>query len=420
MLLYGSLAVGLLAIISLVFNWNTNRNAIFLSALLVILAIHGMLHAAILNKEPLWLVRLLYNQFSPAYFLTGPMLFFYIRGTISDKVDLSRKDILHFIPAFIILINVFPYILLPTDQKNTIIIHVISAHDDINSFNTNWLIPADVNFIIRALLILAYIGFSFQLLKKYQKDNNAHKNSPKNQELITLRWLYMLIACMLIIFIGYIYVAVSYSFKISTGNALNRFLFNFFNYSGMAAFIAIPVILITFPQILYGIPAATRISVQKIKNIPAEKGLENEFQRTPEPVADQITIEPEPADEPFNELAEAVMGYLKKERPYLSSDFNIDSLARAMGVPRHHLYYCMNRVIKIKFPDLRNKLRVEHAKTLLESGEHKKLSIEGIGYQSGFSSRSNFFSAFKKETGLTPSVFLLQCLNNKKDSVDSA
>jgi AraC-like DNA-binding protein len=414
MLLYGSLAAGLLAIISLVFNWNTNRNAIFLSALLVILAIHGMLHAAILNKEPFWLVKLLYNQFSPAYFLTGPMLFFYVRGTITDKIDLTRKDILHFIPAFIILINVFPYILLPTDQKDTIIMHVISAHDDINSFNTNWLIPADLNFIIRALLILAYIGYSFQLLKRYQKDNSAHKNSPKNQELITMRWLYMLIACMLIIFIGYIYVAVSYSLKINSGNALNRILFNFFNISGMAAFIAIPLILITFPQILYGIPAATRLPYQKNTEIPAEKSVAYYDQHEPAVIPVQEITEEETIAEPFTELASAVMAYLQSEKPYLSNDFSIDTLARAMAVPRHHLYYCMNRVIRIKFPDLRNKLRVEHAKKLLESGEHKNLSIEGIGFQSGFSSRSNFFSAFKKETGSTPSAYLLNCLSAKE------
>jgi AraC-like DNA-binding protein len=56
-------------------------------------------------------------------------------------------------------------------------------------------------------------------------------------------------------------------------------------------------------------------------------------------------------------------------------------------------------------------LRIEHAKQLLKEGKNKTLSIEGIGSQSGFSSRSNFFSTFKSEVGMTPTEYLEE--NNK-------
>ena len=62
----------------------------------------------------------------------------------------------------------------------------------------------------------------------------------------------------------------------------------------------------------------------------------------------------------------------------------MDDLAREFDIPRHHLYYCMNKVIKLKFTELKKKLRIEHAKKMLQDGKYKTLSIEGIGSQSGF------------------------------------
>jgi len=42
----------------------------------------------------------------------------------------------------------------------------------------------------------------------------------------------------------------------------------------------------------------------------------------------------------------------------------------------------------------------------LQKGLASELSIDGIGRESGFASRSNFYSAFKAETGFTPNEFL--------------
>jgi AraC-like DNA-binding protein len=111
-------------------------------------------------------------------------------------------------------------------------------------------------------------------------------------------------------------------------------------------------------------------------------------------------------EEGLKDSAKAVMDYLLEEKPYLDKDFSMDKLAQALQLPRHHVYFCMNRVLKVKFPELRKQLRIQHAKQLLEQGKNKSLSIEGIGIQSGFSSRSNFFTAFKSEVGCTPSEYL--------------
>jgi AraC-like DNA-binding protein len=62
--------------------------------------------------------------------------------------------------------------------------------------------------------------------------------------------------------------------------------------------------------------------------------------------------------------------------------------------------------MNVKFTTLRTQLRIKYATNLLDSGQADELSMDGIGKKSGFSTRSNFYNAFKIETGMTPSEYL--------------
>jgi len=53
-----------------------------------------------------------------------------------------------------------------------------------------------------------------------------------------------------------------------------------------------------------------------------------------------------------------------------------------------------------------NFYRIEEAKNLLSSEKAKQMTIEAIGSDSGFNTKSAFYRAFKKHTGLTPSDFM--------------
>lgn len=60
----------------------------------------------------------------------------------------------------------------------------------------------------------------------------------------------------------------------------------------------------------------------------------------------------------------------------------------------------------MNFYNFINRYRIQEAIKLMNSESSGKFSIEGIARQSGFNSRSSFYTAFKTETGLTPSSFL--------------
>ena len=56
-------------------------------------------------------------------------------------------------------------------------------------------------------------------------------------------------------------------------------------------------------------------------------------------------------------------------------------------------------------PDFINSFRISRARRLLSDPAWHHLTIEAIGEEAGFRSRSAFYQAFKTKTGLTPAAF---------------
>ena len=90
---------------------------------------------------------------------------------------------------------------------------------------------------------------------------------------------------------------------------------------------------------------------------------------------------------------------------YLNPEINLSSLADKMELSSHHLSYIINKGFDQNFFQFINGYRVEKAKTLLMDPKADRLSVLGIAFEAGFSSKSAFNTTFKKITGYTPSAF---------------
>jgi AraC-like DNA-binding protein len=88
---------------------------------------------------------------------------------------------------------------------------------------------------------------------------------------------------------------------------------------------------------------------------------------------------------------------------YLNPKLKLDDLAQAVKLDRNTLSRLLNEEYPFGFSNYVNEFRVEKAKELILS--RQDLSLEGIGYEAGFNSKSSFFSAFKKIALCTPSQF---------------
>ena len=88
---------------------------------------------------------------------------------------------------------------------------------------------------------------------------------------------------------------------------------------------------------------------------------------------------------------------------FLNSNFTLEEAAKELKVPKYILSQYVNEVLGKSFSNLIKEYRIEKAKKLLET--EKNLTVESLGYDSGFNSKSTFFTAFKKQTGLTPTEY---------------
>ena len=378
-------------------NYSINKNSFYLSGLLFLLSISGLMHYYIVFSESAQGVAIIYTHFMPLLYLQGPMLYFYVSGTLKDRFEFGWKKLIHFLPFLIAFISVFDYYFKPWSFKIELANKIIASPHVLYTIKNFHIGNQFINLPARTILLIIYGSISIVLLLKYTINNKIYKNHTLIQSK-TITWLYFITINVVISGISYLLMILKFmNERMHTRSEINEMSLN---YISAFSFFLIPVIILIFPSVLYGLPIVDRdkIAMYIPKNKIARK--------TKLKKSDKVeNLEME-------ELTEAMQNYLKTERPFIDPNFSLDDLAKQLDVPKHHLYYCLNSVLDIKFTTLRTQLRVEYAKELLLSDSLKRVSMEGIWPKTGFSSRTNFFVTFKEVTGYTPLEFIK--INNVK------
>lgn len=93
--------------------------------------------------------------------------------------------------------------------------------------------------------------------------------------------------------------------------------------------------------------------------------------------------------------------YMKHNQPWKRLDLNLQILSSEVNIPPHHLTQLLNLRKEVNFNEYLNVHRVEYACQLLQKNEEFE-SLEDVGYQSGFNSKTSFYRWFKKLKNMTP------------------
>jgi AraC-like DNA-binding protein len=117
------------------------------------------------------------------------------------------------------------------------------------------------------------------------------------------------------------------------------------------------------------------------------------------------------AEADLNRYSNDITNYLTNRKPYLQSDFDLSELSKGLEIPLYIVSYTINVKFGINFFDLINSYRITEAKTLLQNFDKAKRTIESVGYDVGFNTKSAFYRAFKKHGNCTPSEYLNKLLN---------
>ena len=103
----------------------------------------------------------------------------------------------------------------------------------------------------------------------------------------------------------------------------------------------------------------------------------------------------------YIKLEELMHGQKVFRNPHLS----LVSVAEMLGISASYLSSLVNAIRQESFIDYVNGYRVEEVKTNLRSLYYKRYTILSVGLEAGFNSKSTFYTAFKKYTGVSPSDY---------------
>lgn len=91
------------------------------------------------------------------------------------------------------------------------------------------------------------------------------------------------------------------------------------------------------------------------------------------------------------------------KKVYTNPDLKLGDLSREIQISAHQLSQLLNDELGKNFTTYVNKFRIEEACRILSSDY--RFTLESVGYEVGFNSKSTFFVAFKKFKGVTPAVY---------------
>ncbi|RLK00258.1 AraC-like DNA-binding protein [Tenacibaculum discolor] len=97
--------------------------------------------------------------------------------------------------------------------------------------------------------------------------------------------------------------------------------------------------------------------------------------------------------------------FIRSKKKYLLNKYTLQDLSKDTELSSSTLSLIINNIAKKSFTDYLNEMRIDLAKTLLLDPDYTSYTITSIGLESGFNSKSTFYTVFKKHTGYTPVQF---------------
>lgn len=313
-------------------------------------------------------------------FLYGPIFYLYAKIISTDNHTFNKKYFLHFIPFLIVMLYGFLFVYLRSSEFK---LSLIANREK----------PFGLEFFdyMKPVHGLIYTFLTIQVVRVF---NNKIRNSFSNIEQINLNWLKHLTIGLSII---WSIVVVNYIADEISARDINM---DHFIYMAVSVLVySIGYLSLRQPRIF---DRTEKVENKIIDNSKVKTAVGTSYKKSG--LADSE------AEKYLNKLLQI----MKNVKPYLNSELTLRDLADKLSISTHNLSEILNTRLNQNFYDFINQYRIEEVKKRLTDIQFKNYSIIAVAFDSGFNSKSAFNTIFKKHTGLTPSQYRRDFMNNLK------
>jgi len=286
-------------------------------------------------------------------FLYPPLIFIAVTFVTGTRSKLTVKDLIHFLPfAIDVIQGALRFHFIP------LLVKTITGKS-IDRFGPAWL-----DLLFTSFLFLVFFAYTAGVIVHLYRYRTTVKGIVGEVERKRFRWI--LICALLFVFVWSVPLSMFiFSFvgidipdwTLGAAYAVTLYIFGFLS--------------ITRPEVLHS------YHLQHSQSLDGEK---NSLR--------------------YGDHLRRFKSFVEANRLYLDPGVTIAAICETLDIPVHQMSKALNSVERKNFYLMMNEYRVEFAKELLVREADK--SILAIALESGFNSKSPFNDIFKKLTGCTP------------------
>ena len=114
-------------------------------------------------------------------------------------------------------------------------------------------------------------------------------------------------------------------------------------------------------------------------------------------------------------MANKIKAIIENPAYYKNPELKVSDISDAIAVPTRDLSYIATEYFGLRLSEMVNFTRVKEAKKLMNQNAHASKTIDAIGSESGFNSRSTFYRIFKQIENCTPKEYFENIERNRQN-----
>ncbi len=353
---------------------------------------------------------LLYFLFVPAVLALLPIFYLYVKSLTNQNFSFDNRQLIHFLPSLIVfLINTMVFAMLTPPQSRWFIIYGFTEIGNDFTLKFTTYIYYLWNYGVFPIQIVFYSYLIRKEIICHKKEIKEMFSNLQQKKLNWLIWCIALFFTLLVINNMLLQTDAVDDIIIRIGYNIAMIIITAF--LGFAGLRQIDIYKeISNVEISYR-DTNGLIIVENLNEVYQQKTVLTKNYTSSKYVTSSLSEEEE------DKIVDMLEYIMQTKKMYLNPDLKMTDVTSEISLPRKQISQAINEKLKDNFYNYINRYRIAESKHLLENIKYDRFSIEGIAHQSGFNSRSSFYTAFKNETGITPSQYRGKLLKHKTNVV---